>query len=288
VDDPPFHPSPGAVRTRKQRSREHDSRSVFGETDAVGNIETRAWIEGARSYGRLRRRYWRCFLGMPASLILFGAPAIAFEDRLHPIARGILLLPFAVVWVGCWLGCAVTWFQMLAFRCPRCGKRNVVSWWSNWPTRRCKHCDLDLDPAAVSKKRPAAGLNRGSEDSFKTRPRSAGLVTEVGWTRTAPRVEPPQASVEEIDPEVARRCDFGVPAVRYVETLPRPAPALTRRCAAPSPASGRGRDTPCLTPSPAEWEKVAVRPDEGPREPTSTSWNPRRLAIRSFHGTHRL
>jgi len=116
--------------------------------DAVSALDTKTWIDAARSYARLRRRYWRCLLGMPVLLVVFGPPIAAFERELNPCVRGILLSSFIVAWCACWVGGVGTWFALIGFRCPRCGKRFIMSWWSSWPTNRCKHCGLDLGPAA--------------------------------------------------------------------------------------------------------------------------------------------
>jgi len=124
--------------------------------DAVSDLDTKTWIEAARSYVRLRRRYWRCLLGMTALLVVFGAPISAFEHELNPYVRGILLSLFTVAWCACWVGGVVTWFTLIGFRCPRCGKQFIMSWWSSWPGNRCKHCDLDLSPAAIAAARPIA------------------------------------------------------------------------------------------------------------------------------------
>jgi hypothetical protein len=128
----------------------------------VSDLEAKTWIEAAQSYVRLRRRYWRCFFGMPGLLVLlvFGAAISAFEHGLSPSVRGILLSLFIVAWCACWLGSLVTWFTLVGFRCPRCGKRFIMSWWSSWPSDRCKHCGLDLGPTAMATAKPlaAAGL----------------------------------------------------------------------------------------------------------------------------------
>ena len=121
------------------------------EADAVGDPDAKMWLKEARRYGRLRRRYWRCFLGMPALLVVLGAPTFAFEDKLNPIVRGILLSVFGVGWCACWVGCLTSWFGLIRFRCPRCGKRFVLSRSSSWLTAQCKHCELDLGSIAAAK-----------------------------------------------------------------------------------------------------------------------------------------
>jgi hypothetical protein len=91
---------------------------------------------------------------MPALVVGFGAPIAVFQHELNLYVRGVLLSLFIVVWCACWLGGVVTWFTLIGFRCPRCGKRFIMSWWSSWPTNWCKHCGLDLGPAAMAIAKP--------------------------------------------------------------------------------------------------------------------------------------
>ncbi len=77
----------------------------------MDDLDVKTWVEAARSYLRLRRRYWRCFLGMPALFVVVGLPIFAFEDELNPTVHGILALLFGIAWCVCWVGCVVTWFR---------------------------------------------------------------------------------------------------------------------------------------------------------------------------------
>jgi len=125
----------------------------------MSDLDTKTRIEASRSYVRLRRRYWRYLLGMPALVVVFvvGAAMIAvFKHDREPYARGILNSLFAVAWCGCCVGGVVTWFKLIGFRCPQCGKRFIMSWWSSWPGNRCKHCELDLGPSAMAAATPGA------------------------------------------------------------------------------------------------------------------------------------
>ena len=114
-------------------------------------LDTRTWIAAARRYMRLRRRYWFCFVGVFAVCATLGTPLFVFGDDLHPAVRGVLFTVLFVGFLACWLGSIVTWFTLLAFRCPRCGNRFLLSWTATtWPGSHCKHCRLDLRPAAMA------------------------------------------------------------------------------------------------------------------------------------------
>jgi len=39
---------------------------------------------------RLRRRYWRCFLGGITLFAVFGTPLFVLGDKMNPMARAIL------------------------------------------------------------------------------------------------------------------------------------------------------------------------------------------------------
>ncbi len=125
----------------------------------MGDLDTETWIEATRSYAHLQRRYWRFFLGMPVALVVLGKPILAFDDGQHPVARGTLFALLFVVWFACWAGCAVTWFALLSFPCPQCGRRFCISIWWGWLSKRCKYCDLDLGGSAVLKAKPPAGVD---------------------------------------------------------------------------------------------------------------------------------
>ncbi len=114
----------------------------------MGDLEINAWVEAASSYALLRRRYRRCILGFLA-LGVFGVPLLAFQDKLHPIVRGILITLVFFGSFACWAGGVVTEFGLRRFRCPRCSERFNVTWWSTHATNWCKHCKFYLDPAAI-------------------------------------------------------------------------------------------------------------------------------------------
>jgi hypothetical protein len=72
-----------------------------------------------------------------------------------PFLLGTVLLLLALGFLTCWAVGSATWIWLLRFRCPRCGKRFIVTWWSSWPSDRCKHCALDLGPAKMAVAKPA-------------------------------------------------------------------------------------------------------------------------------------
>lgn len=125
----------------------------------MGDLDTETWIEAARSYVRLRRLGWRCCLGMLALLIFLLAPIYLFENKLNSVMRGVLLTLFVIAWFACWLGGSVATFALWGFRCPRCGRRFIVPGWGPWSPNRCRHCDLNLDPATMGKAKTPTELD---------------------------------------------------------------------------------------------------------------------------------
>ncbi len=123
---------------------------VRSPVKALTDIDTQTRTEAASRYVRLRRRYWRCFLGGAAFFAIFGTPLLVFGNHMNPIARCVLGSMLGIGSIACWVGGLATWFALVGFRCPQCGKQFVMSWTSSWPTNRCKHCGLDLAPAAMA------------------------------------------------------------------------------------------------------------------------------------------
>jgi hypothetical protein len=117
---------------------------------AVSTLDKRAWIEAARRYSKLRRRYWRSSLGGVAIFVASGVPLIAFGDQMSPPLRGLLFAFVFVSFLACWIASVVTLLALWSFRCPFCGNRFAISWSNSWPTSRCKHCALDLRAAATA------------------------------------------------------------------------------------------------------------------------------------------
>ena len=70
----------------------------------MGEPDTESWLEASRSYATLRRRYWRCFFGMPVSLIVYlviGLPLSLLGEalKMNPYVTYLLLSSFSIVWV---------------------------------------------------------------------------------------------------------------------------------------------------------------------------------------------
>lgn len=67
----------------------------------------------------------------------------AFGEPLSPVSKLMVLVSF-LGFLTCWAGFSFAWSALTHFRCPRCGKRFLLSWSSSWPTAACKHCGLYL------------------------------------------------------------------------------------------------------------------------------------------------
>jgi hypothetical protein len=119
----------------------------------MGEFDTKAWTEGARYVARLRRRIWHCQLGMVAAL-LFLVPFFAFWHDLKLYLHGIVIAMFFLVASACLLVGNATWFELIGFRCPRCGQHFIRAFWIGFYSNRCKHCGLDLGPGAIAKAKP--------------------------------------------------------------------------------------------------------------------------------------
>ena len=81
---------------------------------------------------------------MPALLAVLGPPIYVLNNAHNTTIIRILTVVLVVGWLACWVGVLLHWLALVRFRCPRCGNQFTISWWSSWPTNRCKHCDLDL------------------------------------------------------------------------------------------------------------------------------------------------
>ena len=130
------------------------SRDVVYWGGVMKDPDPKTWTEAARSYNRLRRLGMRFALVYAGSfvvfVVLFGAAAQARSLSVPPL----IFLVFLLVSCPCGVGSFVTSHDLRAFRCPRCGGRFTGSR-RGWPTNQCKHCRLDLGPAAMGAKKPS-------------------------------------------------------------------------------------------------------------------------------------
>jgi hypothetical protein len=124
----------------------------------VSDLDIKTWIESARLYGRLRRRAVRlsfAYIGIYVAFFAFFAAAAG--DDVDPILPPLFFFLFLFVTFGWFLVASIASLKLWDFRCPRCGKRFVhYSWWSNWPTDRCKHCGLNLGSEAMEPVKPSS------------------------------------------------------------------------------------------------------------------------------------
>ncbi len=134
----------------------------------MGDVDPGTLTETARKYGRLRRRYRRSLLGLPAIVLVVYVFAVLLEifpalsdvwDEDNSILRRARVSLACVGCCACWLGSLVTHFRLMGFRCPKCGGLFVWSCWNSWPSDRCKRCGLDLGPAVEASAKPAPDLD---------------------------------------------------------------------------------------------------------------------------------
>lgn len=166
-----------------------------------------------RSYARLRRRYRRFSLAGPAIFLLLAISLSASRDALDSVVGHALILLFFVALLAYLLVGMIAQSALLRFRCPRCGEWFNRTWWNNKPTDRCKHCRLDLGPAAMDWAR--ANWNMDLPDIpylgdrqkpfWITRPPSGpsrvGLLGLLpGWRRDTRGASPKDAILRELGP----------------------------------------------------------------------------------------
>lgn len=110
-------------------------------------VDPRTRAEAARRYATLRRWWWQSFLAMPVIWVVLTVSLVALGSWSSPVVRAALTGAGTAGFFGSWVIALVSWLRLLRFRCPRCGGRFLLSWWSSWPTSTCKHCGLDLGPS---------------------------------------------------------------------------------------------------------------------------------------------
>ena len=120
----------------------------------MSEIDPKVLGQAAETLRALRRRACRAALMAVGSLALVAVVLVAldaFRGALSPIVPSLTLLPGVVLYLVWWVRSAAAWIALTNFRCPRCAKRFNVAWWGNWPSSRCKHCELVLSPTAKAK-----------------------------------------------------------------------------------------------------------------------------------------
>ena len=131
--------------TRERRPRKFAHRAgEFVMQGAEATIDPQDLARAGDEYRRLRRRYFRFFLCGVVSFGVFGAPLIAYGENLNHVVAGILGLLTAAFGLVCWGGGLAMWITLMNWRCPRCGKRLILSFTDSLPTNNCKHCGLYL------------------------------------------------------------------------------------------------------------------------------------------------
>ncbi len=123
----------------------------------MGDLDANILADAARRYTSLRRQYWRSLLVATVLISgagLFGLFVGEFGPLLNPVIGRVLTVLLPAGFLTCWVISVVTWSSLMGFRCPRCGKRFILAWYSSWPTNRCKHCGLDLGPAVMAAAKP--------------------------------------------------------------------------------------------------------------------------------------
>lgn len=108
-------------------------------------VDLKTLAEATRRYARLRWVYWRFFLG---GIVIFGViagPHFVFESQQPTEFYYVVTWVSMLCFVLCQLVCFGAWHALTQFRCPRCGERFIMAWWSSWPTEECKHCGLKLE-----------------------------------------------------------------------------------------------------------------------------------------------
>ena len=96
-------------------------------------------------YLRLRRRYFLLFFSFPALLGVISLLANYAKPYLPGPVYGVAMIAGGIALVTIWVKALVTWFRILRWPCPLCGKSFVFAWWSTIPTNYCQHCGFRAD-----------------------------------------------------------------------------------------------------------------------------------------------
>ena len=111
----------------------------------MGDVDPKTLADSSRRYARLCWMYWRFFLG---GMVIFGVnavPLFVFEPQRPTLLFDTLIFLLSIAFIMCQVVALGAWHSLMQFRCPRCGERFILSWWSSWPGEACKHCGLKLE-----------------------------------------------------------------------------------------------------------------------------------------------
>jgi hypothetical protein len=97
------------------------------------------------SYLRMRSRYFSLTIGAAAA-VMSAVLSVRIPYYHYPLS-GIIAVIFGALFGVLCIWSMLTWFQILRWPCPRCGKSFVFACWSTWPTNQCKHCGLSVHRA---------------------------------------------------------------------------------------------------------------------------------------------
>jgi hypothetical protein len=120
----------------------------------MSELDAEIRSDAAKSIVRLRRLLLRCQLGL-LGVPLVMAPILIACEKLGPSALGILFVAFFLAAGACLLVGNAAWLQLIAIRCPRCGKAFTAAFGFGHLRARCQHCGLDLGPGAIGKSKSA-------------------------------------------------------------------------------------------------------------------------------------
>ena len=97
------------------------------------------------SYNRRLRRFNLIVVAMCVLVVALLVFMVMSAAKPGPWADFALPL-LAVPWFACGFAYMITYYQLMSFRCPQCGGRFMLTWWSSWPWRRhCPHCGFWRD-----------------------------------------------------------------------------------------------------------------------------------------------
>lgn len=137
----------------------------------MGDLDPKTLDAGWRRYFALRRRHRRFMLGLlcfSVAFMVFVDLLDLIEDRFKvqtkSVTHYLLSVPAVLLWTGAFacigglfithFSLCITQFSLFPYCCPRCGKWFAAFGWRSMFTDRCRHCGLDLGPAAMATPKP--------------------------------------------------------------------------------------------------------------------------------------